>query len=249
MIDPINSYQKTENEYIINYFIISNYFISHIMSHPTITDNYVATEIAKRLLQVEAVKLQPENPFTWASGWKSPIYCDNRITLSHPEVRNYIKTELVALIQRAFPNVTAVSGVATGAIAQGALVADLLGLPFTYIRSKAKDHGMGNQIEGRIESGARVVVVEDLISTGGSSLNAVEALRSMGVEVLGMVAIYTHGFPQATKSFEDANVTLYTLSDYDAVMKVASEINYISEAQCSVLAEWRKDPANWNISK
>lgn len=205
----------------------------------------VAKEIANRLLKVEAVKLSPEQPFTWASGWKSPIYCDNRVTLSDPEVRTYIKTALAQMISEHFPTVTAISGVATGAIAQGALVADLLELPFSYIRSKAKDHGMQNLIEGRIQPSDKVVVVEDLISTGGSSLKAVEALRAFGCEVLGMVAIYTHGLETSVNAFEQAGVKLYTLSNYDVVVEQASQTGYISDSQIDMLREWRKDPANW----
>ena len=177
--------------------------------------------IAEALLQVKAVKLQPDSPFTWASGWKSPIYCDNRVTLSYPEVRTLIKTELAEAIRREFDAPDVVAGVATGAIAQGALVADLLGLPFVYIRPVAKDHGMGNQIEGELPAGSRVLVVEDLISTGGSSLKAVDAIRRAGCSVLGMVAVYTHGFPQAEQAFAEAGVRLVTLSCYDAVIRQA----------------------------
>ena len=168
--------------------------------------------VAEALLKVKAVKLQPEAPFTWASGWKSPIYCDNRVTLSYPDVRTLIKTELAEAIRREFDTPDVIAGVATGAIAQGALVADLLGLPFVYIRPVAKDHGMGNQIEGELPAGSRVLVVEDLISTGGSSLKAVEAIRRAGCSVLGMVAVYTHGFPQAEAAFDEAQVRLVTLS-------------------------------------
>lgn len=205
----------------------------------------VSKKVAGMLLDVEAVKLKPEAPFTWASGWKSPIYCDNRVTLSHPEVRSYFKEQLAALIKEQFPSVTAISGVATGAIAQGALVADLLGLPFSYIRSKPKDHGMENLIEGRIEPFDRVVVVEDLISTGGSSLKAVEALRQYGCEVLGMVAIYTHGLEKAREAFKAAGVTLYTLSNYDTVIQEAIASDYITREQEATLKEWRKSPDTW----
>lgn len=205
----------------------------------------IASEIAHLLLEVKAVKLQPENPFTWASGWKSPIYCDNRVTLSYPEVRHRIRQGLAELIREKFPEVTAISGVATGAIAQGALVSEELELPFSYIRSKAKDHGMGNQIEGEVKVSDKVVVVEDLISTGGSSLKAVQALREKGCEVLGMVAIYTHGFPQAEQAFADEGVTLYTLSDYSAVIAEAKKTGYVTEDQLETLAEWRKNPSVW----
>ena len=205
----------------------------------------ISKEIAQLLLDVKAVKLQPDEPFTWASGWKSPIYCDNRVTLSYPDARHRIRLGLSALIREKFPEATAISGVATGAIAQGALVAEELALPFSYIRSKAKDHGMGNQIEGEVKTTDRVVVVEDLISTGGSSLKAVEALREKGCEVLGMVAIYTHGFSAAVKAFEEAGVTLYTLTDYNEVIATAKEIGYVTEAQLATLAEWRQNPSEW----
>lgn len=207
--------------------------------------NAIASEIAHLLLEVKAVKLQPDEPFTWASGWKSPIYCDNRVTLSYPTVRQRIRQGLAALVRDKFPSVTAISGVATGAIAQGALVADELMLPFSYIRSKAKDHGMGNQIEGEVKATDKVVVVEDLISTGGSSLKAVQALREKGCDVLGIVAIYTHGFPEAERAFEEAGVTLFTLSDYGAVIREAKETGYVSEEQLETLTEWRRNPSVW----
>lgn len=200
---------------------------------------------AQKLLEVKAVKLQPEEPFTWASGWKSPIYTDNRKTLSFPALRSFVKTELCHLIQSNFPEAEAVAGVATGAIAQGALVADQLGLPFSYVRPKPKDHGMGNQIEGEIRKGAKVVVVEDLISTGGSSLKAVEALRQYGVEVIGMVASFTYGFPVAEEAFKEADVKLFTLSDYDHVVAEAAQTGYIKPEDQPVLAEWRKNPSQW----
>lgn len=200
---------------------------------------------ASKLLAVKAIKLQPNDPFTWASGWKSPFYCDNRKALSFPDLRSYVKLELVHNILEQFPEAEAVAGVATGAIAQGALVADALNLPFVYVRSKAKDHGMGNLIEGELTPGAKVVVVEDLISTGGSSLKAVEALRQAGVEVVGMVASYTYGFPVAEKAFADADVKLVTLTDYEHVVAKAVEIGYIKQEDVDLLHEWRKDPANW----
>lgn len=202
-------------------------------------------QIAEKLLEVKAVRLQPNNPFTWASGWKSPIYCDNRKTLSYPTVRTYIKLQLARVISETFPEVEAIAGVATGAIAQGALVADLLGLPFAYIRATPKDHGLENLIEGELRPGAKVVVVEDLISTGGSSLKAVEAIRRFGCEVVGMVAIYTHQFPQADIAFEDANVRLVTLSNYDAVIEEALRTNYVNEEDLEALREWRKSPDTW----
>ncbi len=200
---------------------------------------------AQKLLEVKAVKLQPQEPFTWASGWKSPIYTDNRKTLSFPRLRSFVKLELCHLIQEHFPEAEAVAGVATGAIAQGALVADELGLPFSYVRPKPKDHGMGNQIEGEIAKGAKVVVVEDLISTGGSSLKAVEALRQYGVEVVGMVASFTYGFPVAEEAFRQAGVRLLTLSDYEHVVAEAVKTGYIKPEDQPVLAEWRQNPGEW----
>lgn len=200
---------------------------------------------ASKLLKIKAIKLQPNDPFTWASGWKSPFYCDNRKTLSFPELRNYVKLELTHAVLEHFPEAEAVAGVATGAIAQGALVADSLNLPFVYVRSKPKDHGLENLIEGELKPGMKVVVVEDLISTGGSSLKAVEAIRRSGSEVIGMVASYTYGFPVAKEAFENANVELVTLTDYEHVVAEALETGYISDADVQLLHEWRKDPANW----
>ena len=200
---------------------------------------------ASKLLDIKAIKLQPNDPFTWASGWKSPFYCDNRKALSFPELRNFVKLQLVHTVMQHFPQAEAVAGVATGAIAQGALVADELNMPYVYVRSKAKDHGMGNLIEGELPAGAKVVVVEDLISTGGSSLKAVEALRAAGYEVVGMVASYTYGFPVAAKAFADAGVELQTLTDYDHVVEQALATGYIAKDDVELLHEWRKDPANW----
>ena len=201
--------------------------------------------VAEKLLKIKAVKLQPANPFTWASGWKSPIYCDNRKTLSYPAVRSFIKLELARVISEKYENADAIAGVATGAIAQGALVADLLGLPFVYIRATPKDHGLENLIE-ELKPGSKVVIIEDLVSTGGSSLKAVQAVRNFGCDVVGMVAIFTHGFPVATQQFKDAKVTLTTLSNYDAVIEEAVRTDYIDESEIATLQEWRKDPANWN---
>lgn len=206
----------------------------------------IKTTFAAKLLEVRAIKLQPNSPFTWASGWKSPFYCDNRKTLSYPRLRSFVKTELCHAIQESFPQADAIAGVATGAIAQGALVADELGLPFAYVRSKPKDHGLENLIEGNLEPGAKVVVVEDLVSTGGSSLKAVEAIRQNGCEVIGMVASYTYGFPVATEAFEKAGVKLVTLTDYDHVVARALETGYIKPEDVDVIHEWRKDPANWS---
>ena len=203
------------------------------------------TVFASKLLDIKAIKLQPNDPFTWASGWKSPFYCDNRKALSFPELRNFVKLQLVHTVMQHFPQAEAVAGVATGAIAQGALVADELNMPYVYVRAKAKDHGMGNLIEGELPAGTKVVVVEDLISTGGSSLKAVEALRAAGYEVVGMVASYTYGFPVAAKAFADAGVELQTLTDYDHVVEQALATGYIAEADVELLHEWRKDPANW----
>ncbi len=202
-------------------------------------------DFASKLLGVKAIKLQPNDPFTWASGWKSPFYCDNRKTLSFPSLRTFVKVELVHTILEHFPEAQAVAGVATGAIAQGALVAEEMGLPFCYVRSKAKDHGMQNLIEGELPQGAKVVVVEDLISTGGSSLKAVEALRAAGYEVVGMVASYTYGFPVAEKAFADAGVHLETLTDYEHVVAEALATGYIAESDVELLHAWRKDPASW----
>ncbi len=200
---------------------------------------------AEKLLNIKAIKLQPENPFTWASGWKSPFYCDNRQTLSYPDLRTFVKVELTRLVAENYPEAEAVVGVATGAIAQGALVADELALPFCYVRPKPKDHGMANLIEGELRPGAKVVVIEDLISTGGSSLKAVDALRRAGAEVLGMVASYTYGFGVAKDAFEAAGVELLTLTNYEAVVETALATGYISEKHVPMLDAWRKDPANW----
>ena len=200
---------------------------------------------AGKLLGIKAIKLQPNDPFTWASGWKSPFYCDNRKTLSFHDGRSFVKLELVHAILANFPEATAVAGVATGAIAQGMLVADELALPYAYVRPKPKDHGMKNQIEGELPTGSKVVVVEDLISTGGSSLKAVAALREAGFEVVGMVASYTYGFPVAEEAFREAHVKLVTLTDYEHVVEKALETGYIKEDEVAMLHDWRKDPANW----
>jgi orotate phosphoribosyltransferase len=201
--------------------------------------------LAKKLLKIKAVKLQPANPFTWASGWKSPIYCDNRKTLSYPATRNFIKLELARTILEQYEEVDAIAGVATGAIAQGAMVAAELNLPFVYIRATPKDHGLENLIEGDLKPGSKVVVIEDLISTGGSSLKAVDAIRNTGCHVVGMVAIFTYGFPIAAEKFKEAKVKLTTLCSYDAILNEALETDYIDESEIKTLQEWRKDPANW----
>ncbi len=202
-------------------------------------------QIAEKLLRIKAVKLQPKNPFTWASGWKSPIYCDNRKTLSYPGIRTYIKTQIARIILEQYPDVEVIAGVATGAIAQGALVADALGLPFIYVRPTPKDHGLENLIEGDLKPKQKVVVVEDLISTGGSSLKAVEAIRKDGSTVLGMVAIFSYGFPVAEEKFRTAKVKLTTLCDYDAVLTEALATNYITEEEVETLKEWRMKPSEW----
>jgi orotate phosphoribosyltransferase len=201
--------------------------------------------LAEKLLEISAIKLQPDNPFTWASGWNSPIYTDNRKTLSYPEVRTFIKTEICRTILENFADADAIAGVATGAIAQGALVADNLNKPYVYVRSAPKDHGLENLIEGNLKPGSKVVVIEDLISTGGSSLKAVQAIRAAGCEVVGMVAIFTYDFPVAQKAFKDAGVKLITLGNYNAMLEAALNINYIKESDLETLKEWRKDPANW----
>jgi orotate phosphoribosyltransferase len=200
---------------------------------------------AEYLLQIKAIKLQPSNPFTWASGWKSPIYCDNRKTLSFPEVRSYICDSFAAMINDLYPQTETIAGVATGAIAHGALVADRLGLPFIYVRSGAKEHGLGNQIEGYFEKGQKVVVIEDLIYTGGSSLNAVNAIRESGCNVLGMVAIFTYEFKKATDAFATQNCRLNTLCNYSILVETALKTGYIGQTEVETLKNWRLDPANW----
>ncbi len=202
---------------------------------------------AHLLLEVGAVRIQPQQPFTWASGWKSPIYCDNRLTLSFPEARTTLKTALSTLIQQQFATAEGVAGVATAGIPQGALVADALNLPFMYVRAKPKAHGMTNLIEGRMKPGSKVVVLEDLVSTGGSSLSAVEALRQANYEVLGLVAIFTYGFPQATANFEQAGVPFVALSDYSTLLNIALQQGIISDDEKQQLATWRTSPETWGI--
>lgn len=205
----------------------------------------VARQLAEKLLKISAIKLQPNNPFTWSSGWNSPIYTDNRLTLSYPEIRTFIKVELTRLIMERFPHAEGVAGVATGAIAQGALVADELNLPYAYVRSAPKDHGLENLIEGNLKPGTKVVVVEDLVSTGKSSLKAVEALRKSGCEVIGMVALFTYNFPVAEENFSEAGVELATLSDYNTMLEAALASKFITEGDIETLRMWRTDPANW----
>ncbi len=207
--------------------------------------NTLETIFADKLLKVKAIKLQPANPFTWASGWKSPFYCDNRKTLSFPDLRSFVKIETARLVMERFPEAEVVAGVATGAIPQGAMVADTLALPFVYVRAKPKDHGLENLIEGELKPGAKVVVVEDLISTGGSSLKAVEAIRKAGGEVVGMVASYTYGFPVAEKAFTEAGVELVTLTNYEAVVAQAVKTGYIREEEVELLNQWRQNPSEW----
>ncbi len=205
----------------------------------------VETEVAKKLLGISAIKVQPENPFTWASGWKSPIYCDNRKILSYPATRTYVRDAFVKLISDKYPDAEVIAGVATGAIAMGALVAEVLGLPFIYIRSAPKGHGLENLIEGVLHDGQKVVVVEDLISTGGSSLNAAEAVVKAGGDVLGMVAIFTYGFPHAIANFQQAGIELTTLSNYHALIDTAVTTGSVSDAQVATLMKWRENPAEW----
>ena len=201
--------------------------------------------VARHLLDIKAVMLRPETPFTWASGWKSPIYCDNRKVLSYPAIREELCRWMADIIEKRYPDVEVIAGVATGAIAHGYLVAHMLGKPFCYVRPKPKDHGTGSQIEGILESGAKVVIVEDLISTGMSSLAANDALVNAGADVLGMVAIFSYNFNHARKAFEDANVELTTLSNYDTLIEVATETGYVKASEKEVLKEWRFSPSTW----
>ncbi|MFM1913470.1 MAG: Orotate phosphoribosyltransferase [Bacteroidota bacterium] len=210
--------------------------------------NTLSQEVAQNLLKVEAIKLRPDNPFKWSSGWNSPIYCDNRISLSYPSIRSYIKSGLSALIKGYYSDCEVIAGVATAGIAQGALVADFLELPFCYVRPEPKKHGMGNQIEGRIEKGQKVVLVEDLISTGGSSLKAADALIEAGAEVLGIVAIFSYGFQVADDNFAEKNLSFYTLSDYNTLIEEAVKLNYVTEPQLVTLQDWRTNPSEWKLN-
>jgi orotate phosphoribosyltransferase len=205
----------------------------------------IKRQVAGYLLQSKAIILEPTKPFTWASGWRSPIYCDNRVTLSYPEIRDFIKESFVGVIRERYPSSEVIAGVATGAIAQGALVADAMNLPFIYVRSSAKEHGRQNMVEGRINPGQKVVVIEDLVSTGGSSLKAVEALRGAGAEVTGMVAIFSYGFQKAHDNFRKADVVLTTLTDYHTLVEKALETGDIRQDQVEMLQEWRKNPDSW----
>lgn len=205
-----------------------------------------AKKTAELLLQIKAIKLQPSTPFNWASGWKSPIYCDNRTTLSYPKIRTYLRQEIANIVIEQYGKIDVIAGVATGAIAIGVLVAEELGIPFIYVRPEPKKHGRKNQIEGMLESGSNVVVIEDLISTGKSSLNAVKALKELNCTVKGMIAIFSYGFDVATENFKNANVELTTLSNYDALLEQANDTNYISKKDLKTLRDWRKNPSKWN---
>lgn len=210
-----------------------------------VLDKNTAKKTAELLLQINAIKLKPENPFTWASGWKSPIYCDNRILLSYPAIRNYVREEMAKQVELLYGKPDVIAGVATGAIGIGALVADALGLPFIYVRPEPKSHGRQNQIEGQLSPNQTVVVIEDLISTGKSSLNAVDALKEQKANIKGMLAIFTYGFDVAVSNFEQKNVELHTLSSYDYLIEQASDTDYIKEDQLNTLMEWRKNPSKW----
>lgn len=209
--------------------------------------NETAKIVAKKLLEIDAIKLNVDSPFTWASGWKSPIYCDNRLSLSYPEVRTYIKNQIAIAIQENFKEVEAIVGVATAGIPQGALVADALNVPFIYVRSKPKGHGMENMIEGKITTGQKVVVIEDLVSTGGSSLKAIDALKKSKFSVLGMVSIFTYGFPVAEENFAKENVRLISLSSYSELINEALKLNYVTQEQISNLNKWRENPGAWGV--
>ena len=212
-----------------------------------ILDQDIAQKVASHLLEIKAIKLSPEQPFKWSSGWNSPIYCDNRLSLSFPEIRSEIKNHLADGIKKIFPEVEAIAGVATAGIPQGALVADILGVPFIYVRSKPKGHGMENMIEGKVTPGQKVVLIEDLISTGGSSLKAAEALKAADYKVLGMGAIFTYGFEVAEKNFNDAEVSAFCLSNYDQMLIQAQNMGYIKQEQLETLSAWRVDPSSWNV--
>lgn len=204
-----------------------------------------AKKTAELLLQIKAIKLNPNKPFTWASGWKSPIYCDNRLTLSYPSVRVFLKEEIAKIVELQYGKPDIIAGVATGAIAMGVLVAQQLGVPFVYVRPEPKKHGRQNQVEGHLEKGQNVVVIEDLISTGNSSLQAVEALKDAGAVIKGMVAIFTYGFDVATKNFKDKNINLVTLSNYQYLLEQALDSNYINENELVTLKEWNANPSEW----
>ncbi|MBI6117795.1 orotate phosphoribosyltransferase [Salegentibacter maritimus] len=210
-----------------------------------ILNKETARTTAELLLQIKAIKLDAQEPFTWASGWKSPIYCDNRIVLSYPPIRNHIREQFARQVEELYGKPDVIAAVATGAIGIGMLVAEILSLPFIYVRPEAKSHGRKNQIEGNLTEGQSVVVIEDLISTGNSSLNAVKALKEANANVKGMLAIFTYGFKTADENFEKAGIELHTLSDYDFLLETAQRTNYINAAEADLLREWRQDPANW----
>jgi orotate phosphoribosyltransferase len=214
------------------------------MNYVTIRER-TAGPVAAKLLEIEAIKLNYKQPFTWASGWKSPIYCDNRLALSYPPIRSYIRNSLVTAIRETFPEVECIAGVATAGVPQGAMVADALELPYVYVRPKPKEHGMGNLIEGKITKGQKVVLIEDLISTGGSSLKAAQAMKDAGFKVLGMVAIFTYGLEIASRNFEEAEMKLVCLSDFGALLKEAVTKNYLKDEDLVYVKSWRLDPANW----
>ncbi len=216
-----------------------------LLFYDSVDSSLIQKTVAQHLLAVQAVRLRPTEPFTWSSGWKSPIYCDNRITLAHPEVRSFIKNALAQAIRQQFPTADVIAGVATAGIPQGVLVADVLSLPYCYVRPEPKAHGMGKQIEGHLTAGQRVVVIEDLISTGGSSLKVVDALRAAGAEVLGMAAIFTYGFSIADQNFSNKGVPLVCLSNYDALLKEAQALDYIPANAMQSLAAWRQNPSEW----
>ena len=205
----------------------------------------IAREVANRLLEIGAIKLNLQKPFSWSSGWQSPIYCDNRLSLSYPDIRSFIKRGLSNLVSLHFPKAEVIAGVATAGIPQGALIADALQMPFVYVRSKPKGHGMENLIEGHLPESRKVVVVEDLVSTGGSSLKAAEALRGAGAEVLGMVSIFTYGFDLADENFKEAKLPLYSLSNYSVLVQEAEKLGLVSASELESLEAWRKSPAQW----
>ena len=202
-------------------------------------------QFAEKLLQIRALQINPQTPYTWASGWRSPVYCDNRKVLSHPHLRDFVKSELANMVLEHFPDAEVIAGVATAGIAHGVMAADLLKLPFIYVRSEPKKHGMGNQVEGDLKAGQKVVIVEDLVSTGKSSLQVAEVLRSAGAEVMGMCALFTYGFPEADEAFKNAGVPLFTISNYNALMEVGAEQNLVDASQKESLAAWRTSPATW----
>ncbi|MBR9999228.1 MAG: orotate phosphoribosyltransferase [Cyclobacteriaceae bacterium] len=205
----------------------------------------VSERVARFLLEIKAIRINPDHPFVWTSGWKSPIYCDNRIALSYPSIRSYIRDNLSELVKNKFDGVEVIAGVATAGIPQGTLVADRLDLPFIYVRPKPKDHGLSNQIEGRVEKDQKVVVIEDLVSTGGSSMNAIEVLRHSGLEILGMAAIFSYAFPKSADLFRENKVPCFSLSNYEALIKIALRDGYIKAHEMDKLIAWRKDPARW----